>query len=247
MKRIARMGMVGLVVLLATGCDDGDDDALSEEAIVPDPDTCNPQANTFVATIDHPYFPLPVGRRLVYRGAETSIDDHGDTETVELVVVTEVTDQVKVVDGVETRVVTSQEFEDGELIETVNDFYAQAPDGTVCYFGEDVTNFEDDGSTNTEGSWRAGGGNTPGIIMPGNVTPGTTFAQENAPGAAEDHSVIVARNVPVRLDIATYTDTLYLIDWNPLDGQHVNDGEDKLFARDVGLVVDDVVDLTEID
>jgi hypothetical protein len=33
--------------------------------------------------------------------------------------------------------------ENGLLVEVSRDFFAQAPGGTVCYFGEDVDDYED--------------------------------------------------------------------------------------------------------
>ena len=47
-------------------------------------------------------------------------------------------DDTEVVAGIETRVVEEKEWEDGEVIEVSRNFFVQAPDGTVCYYGEDV-------------------------------------------------------------------------------------------------------------
>lgn len=56
-----------------------------------------------------------------------------------------------------------QEWADGVLIEVSHNFYAQAVDGTVCYFGEDVDIFEG-GTVSHDGAWRAdAAGNRPGI------------------------------------------------------------------------------------
>ena len=54
-----------------------------------------------------------------------------------------VLDEIVTVAGVETRVVEERETEDEELIEVSRNFFAQARDGTVCYFGEDVDFLED--------------------------------------------------------------------------------------------------------
>ena len=47
-------------------------------------------------------------------------------------------DQTEDVAGVATRVMEERESQDGVLIEVSWNFLAQTPDGTVCYFGEDV-------------------------------------------------------------------------------------------------------------
>jgi hypothetical protein len=45
---------------------------------------------------------------------------------------------------------------DGQIAEVAYDWYAQADDGSVWYFGEDVFNYEDGVLADTEGTWQAG-------------------------------------------------------------------------------------------
>ena len=224
--------LCGVAAAALAACDDG---ASIEEPVIPesvDLAVCAPDRGPFTVDIDNPYFPLPVGRELVLEGE----DEEGVLVRVEL----EVLDVTEEIAGVTIRVVAAEEFEDGELIETVRDFYAQAPDGTVCYYGEDVNQIEDGEIIGHEGAWRAGeNGNLPGIIMPGSPRPGTQFPQERAPGVAEDMSAVVAVGVPVTVPAASFADTAYLLDWNPLEGDTILDGEAKVYARGVGLVVDD--------
>lgn len=91
---------------------------------------CDPEVGMFSLVIDNGFFPLVVGAETVLEG----VDDEG----VEIRVEISVLDETEEVAGVTTRVVVETEFEDGELVEISRNFYAQAPDGTVCYFGEDV-------------------------------------------------------------------------------------------------------------
>jgi hypothetical protein len=199
---------------------------------------CDPGAGPFTLDIDNEFFPLPPGRMLELEG------DEGGT-TVGLVI--EVTDETEAVAGVTTRVVTETHTEDGEIIEFSRNFFVQAPDGTVCYYGEEVDNIEGGVVINHNGSWRAGEGeNLPGIIMPGSPAVETQFAQEAAPGIAEDRSAIVGVDESVTVPAGAFTGVVHTLDWNPLDGQTSADGEDKFFASGVGLVSDHGVELVSV-
>ena len=79
----------------------------------------------FVSVIDNPYFPLPVGRKLVYRGVK-------DGQTQKDVVT--VTARKKVILGISTTVVHDRATHAGKPLEDTFDFYAQAKDGTVWYY-----------------------------------------------------------------------------------------------------------------
>src|SRR2546429_380668 len=101
----------------------------------------------FVTVIDNPYFPLPVGRQLVYTGVK---DGQTQTDTVT------VTDQKRVILGISTTVVNDVATHDGTLLEKTFDFYAQDKQGNVWYLGEDTTAFLPNGKTDTSGSFVAG-------------------------------------------------------------------------------------------
>lgn len=196
---------------------------------------CDPTAGPFSLDIDNTYYPLPVGRVWVLDG-----DDDGTLVRVEISVL----NATEVVAGVTTRVVEEREFEDGELIEVSRNFFAQAPDGTVCYFGEDVDDFEDGEIVGHGGAWRAGvGANLPGIIMPGNPEAGQVYAQEAAPGVAEDMAEIEAIGESVTVPAGTFDNVLRSVDFSPL-----SPGEEdvKLYAPGVGIIVDEVIELISV-
>ncbi|MEZ5653378.1 MAG: hypothetical protein R3E87_22820 [Burkholderiaceae bacterium] len=198
--------------------------------------SCDPATQTFSLTIDHPYLPMPVGKRLVLEGEE-------DGEQIRLEI--EVLDQTKLVAGVQTRVVTETETIDGELFERTFNYFAQAADGTVCYFGEDVAFFEEGIETSRQGSWLAGAaGARPGIAMPAVVRADDWFAQEVAPGIAEDRSLVEAIGQSLATPAGDLNDVIRLGDWNPLDGDSFLDAEPKFYARGLGLVGDNVLRLT---
>jgi len=184
----------------------------------------------------NPYFPLPVGKLSVLEGEEGGVPIHLEIRVLDL---------TQVVGTVTTRVVEERETEDGKLKEVSLNYFAQANDGTVCYFGEHVDNYGPDGLTiiNNDGSWRAdiSPGRGPGIIMPAAPRPKLQFQMEDAPGIAEDEGTIVGTG-PVTVPLARYTETIRVREFNPLDGGKGY----KVFAKNVGLIVDDVVELVSI-
>jgi hypothetical protein len=87
----------------------------------------------FVSVIDNSYFPLPVGRKLVYRGIE---DGRPEVDRVR------VTDATKVIAGITATVVNDDVIErGGRLLEKTFDYYAQDDQGNVWYLGEDTKEY----------------------------------------------------------------------------------------------------------
>ena len=139
------------------------------------------------------------------------------------------------------------EFEDEELVEVALDYYAVAPDGTVCYFGEDVDNYEDGMVVDNEGSWRAGeNGNKPGIIMPGNPQVGQVYMQEFAPGIAEDQAENVALGEELDVPYGVFDDTLSVEDCNPLPPE-AGTIDEKVYVSGIGIALDEVAELTSFE
>lgn len=195
---------------------------------------CAPDSGPFSLNIDNEWFPLPVGQKWVLEG-----EDEGVTIRVEITVLDETQD----IAGVTTRVVEEAEYEDDEVVEVSRNFFVQAPDGTVCYYGEDVDIYENGEVVSHEGSWRAGEGkNMPGIIMPADPKVGMIFHQEYAPGIAEDMCEIMAFGETVDTPAGEFTDTMRTQDWNPLEDPDEKDI--KYYARGVGLIVDENLKLT---
>lgn len=194
---------------------------------------CDPSAGPFSLIINNPFFPLFVGDELVLEGE----DDEGTF----LEIIITVLDETEVVAGVTTRVVEEEESEDGEIVEISRNFFAQAPDGTVCYFGEDVDDFEDGMIVGHDGEWRAGeNGNLPGIIMPGNPQVGQVFQQEAAPGIAEDQAEIVALGETIDIPAGMFSDTLTSLDCNPNENGAT---DEKVYINDIGLAIDEDAEL----
>jgi hypothetical protein len=176
------------------------------------------------------FFPISVGSEWMLRGEE-------DGSVVDLRIT--VLDSTVQVGGVTTRVVREVEKQDDELVEISWNFFAEARDGTVCYFGEDVDIYEDGQVVSHEGAWRADTpGNFPGIIMPAEPRPGLTFQMEGAPGIALDEGKVIARG-PVRVPAGSFHETIRIRETNPLDGGVSL----KVYAEDVGLLIDGPVSL----
>jgi hypothetical protein len=62
------------------------------------------------------------------------------------------------------------------------DRYAQADEGSVWYFGEDVIDYVNGAAAFTEGTWLAGRDGPPAMIMPAKPKPGDVFRVENVIG-----------------------------------------------------------------
>ncbi len=88
--------------------------------------------------------------------------------------------------GIEIKTLVSQyvAYLDGRVQEVAYDLYAQADDGSVWYFGEDVSDFRDGVIYTKEGTWLAGKDGPPNMIMPGKPKVGDAFRAENMPGIA---------------------------------------------------------------
>jgi hypothetical protein len=84
---------------------------------------------------------------------------------------------------VETLVSQYSAFLDGRIEEVALDYYAQADDGSVWYFGEDVFNYNEDGViADTDGTWLSGKEGPPAMIMPADPQVGDVNRPENIPG-----------------------------------------------------------------
>lgn len=210
-------------------CDSGDDLDYTTEFFA---DDC-----TFSSTGVNPfYIPLVPGTQLMYEGEE-------DGESIELRIT--VLEDTEVVDGVETRVIEEYETVDDEVVEVSRNFFAIcAETNSVFYFGEEVDIYEDGEVVSHEGAWRAGeDGAVAGVIMPGTVLLGSRYFQEVAPDVAMDRADHVSMTATVETPAGTFEDCLEVRETTPLSP---DDLSYKFYARGVGLVRDDILDLVEV-
>jgi hypothetical protein len=148
--------------------------------------------NSNFANLTNPnrYFPLGFGNQWEFRSATQSTK-------------VQVLNETKLIDDVHCIVVRDEVREGGALIESTNDWFAQAKDGTVWYCGEETSEFESftgDRPKNPErvsidGSFKAGrDGDKPGIIFQANPTPGEFYVEESSLGNAEDATEVLSVN-----------------------------------------------------
>jgi hypothetical protein len=234
----AALALAPLLLLAACGDSDPTDPASGAFAAASakklDLAACDPGQGGFATTSTNPWFPFAEGNTWSYEG-----DDDGEFVELQITVLA----QLEVVAGVTTRVIEERESVDGQLVELSLNYVAQAPDGTVCYFGEAVDIFEPGEPVSHEGAWRADEpGNGPGIIMPADPRPGVSFQMEDAPGIAEDEGTIVGGNTEVELaNGEEYGGVIRVRESNPLDGGKGY----KLYSAGTGLIVDEGVELLE--
>jgi hypothetical protein len=172
----------------------------------------------FVEQVSHPFMPLQADSTWVYDG-----DEH-----VEVTVLPD----TKVILGVTVTVVHDQVFVDGELAEDTLDWFAQDRDGNVWYFGERIDEYERGRLVGHEGQWLAGEhGAKPGLFMPAAPKVGAQFAQERAPGVAEDRTTVLAVGLRVRTPARVFTGCIKVRDFSPLDRTN----EFKYYCPGVGI------------
>ena len=179
------------------------------------------------AAIDNVYFPLPVGRKLVYRGTK-------DGQTQRDVV--KVTSKTRMIDGVLATAVSDIARHHGRVLEQTTDYYAQDTLGNVWYLGEDTVSFERHGKRDTSGSWMAGvNGAVPGLIMEADPRIPDAYRQEFLAGEAEDTAWVVRRGGSVTVPFGTFHHKLAT-----LEATRIEPGayDLKVYAPNLGIVVE---------
>jgi hypothetical protein len=192
--------------------------------------TARPPADQFSTRIDNPLLPNVPGTRMIYRSTDAG---RVGREVVR------VTHQTVVVDGVRVRVVRDRASVGGKLVEDTRDFLAQDSRGNVWYFGEDTKTLKNGKVTSTAGSWQAGrDGARPGIVMEAHPKVGDRYAQEVAPGVAQDRAKVLNLDASASVAAGMFTGLLKTKDFSPLEPSVV---EHKFYLRGVGSVLEEEV------
>ena len=85
----------------------------------------------------------------------------------------------------------------GRITEVAVDLYAQADDGSVWYFGEDVVDYAKGVAATTAGTWRVGLDGPAAMIMPAHPRVGDVYRTENLPGVAFEQVTVKQVGVTV--------------------------------------------------
>ena len=190
--------------------------------------TARPQ---FSPHVTNAWFPLPVGRTLLYRGEK---DGKASRDVVH------VTRATKTIAGAKCVAVSDRLYTGRHLAERTTDWYTQDGRGNVWYYGEDTAELDAHGKvTSREGTWQAGrNGAKPGIFMPAHPKVGDAFRQEWYKGHAEDFFRILSLRTSVRTPYAASSRALLTKETTPLEPGVV---DHKYYVRGLGTVLEQTV------
>lgn len=130
---------------------------------------------------------------------------------------------------VQTVVMQYLAFSDGRVAELATDAFAQADDGSVWYFGEDVTEYDGGVPATHEGTWHAGKDGPAAMIMPAAPQAGAVYRSENIPGLVFEEVTVKSVGGSVDGPSGTITGTMTSHELN-MNGER----EDKIFAPGYG-------------
>jgi hypothetical protein len=186
--------------------------------------------------IDNRLFPLRPGTQFVFDGTVTDAEGRHAHR-----IVFTVTDMVKRVDGVWSRVIWDQDINDGELTEAELAFFAQDRRKNVFTMGEYPEEYEGGTFVGAPSTWISGQAKaTAGILVPGHPRVGLRFVQGRAPAVGFfDVGVVKRAHAKACAPVGCFTNTTLIEESAPLapeDGQQL-----KYYAPGVGLVRIDAV------
>jgi hypothetical protein len=180
----------------------------------------------FTTEVTNPLMPLVPGTAMTYEsGREKNVFS--------------VTERTREVMGVTTIVVRDKAYENGQLVEDTEDWFAQDAVGNVWYFGEATAECDGTRIVSHHGAWEAGvDGAQPGIVMLANPEIGDYYRQEYLKGEAEDVAKVVRLDATITNALGTYPNVVITEDFTRLEPSIV---EHKKYAPGVGLVAEQIV------
>ena len=192
-------------------------------------------------TIDNAFFPFVPGGFKEFAGS-----DHGTKTGAKDFYLTETRTFTWNGNEVACHILVEEAYEDGELVERSFNYFAQADDDTVYYFGEVVNNYVNGVIDNHHGSWLVGGatppsdppaaevGNAgnPAVFMPANPELGDVFKPEDLFPIVDETAEVVGVDLDV-LVLGTKYDGAIKIEESTLLAPGT---EFKWYAPGVGVV-----------
>jgi hypothetical protein len=234
-----RVALAVVMIVALSGCTRSSDVALGQgERTIPQPTVpgdlavapAGDRLDTVVPTfsdptnITNPFFPVSLQRSVLLLG---QVDGEAFRSEVTLLPYTRIIEWEG--QRVETLVSQYNAFLDGRIEEIAYDYYAQADDGSVWYFGEDVFDFRDGTIVVTEGTWLAGQDGPAAMIMPADPKTGGTYRPENAPPLVFEEVTVTDTGQALSGPLGPIPDGLLVRELH-LDGAT----EDKIFAPGYG-------------
>jgi len=145
------------------------------------------------------------------------------------------------------RILVEEAYENDELVERSFNYFAQADDGAVYYFGEVVDNYENGVVANHHGSWLVGGvtlrsdppaaevGNAPApaVFMPANPQLGDAFKPEDLYPIVDETATVIGVDLGVVVNGMKYSGAIQIEETTLLDP---SSSEFKWYAPGVGVV-----------
>jgi len=174
--------------------------------------------------VDNPLHPTGQIQSAVYLGSAGGLPFRSEVTLLPLTKIIEL-------NGQPVEVLESQYFAtlNGRIHEVALDWYAQADDGSVWYFGEDVFNYEDGRVADTYGTWLAGRDGPAAMIMPAQPQVGHVYRPENIPGVVFEEVMVQATSVTVDGPIGPVPGAIVVRELH-MDGSY----EEKTFAPGYG-------------
>ena len=178
--------------------------------------------------VTNPWFPVSKQEAMLHTG---TVDGKPFRTEVTLLPYTRIVEWQGI--KIETLVSQYTAYLDGRIQEVAYDFYAQADDGSVWYFGEDVADFRDGVIFSKEGTWLAGKDGPPNMIMPGTPKAGQVFRAENMPGIAFEEVTLTSADDTIEGPMGPLTGVVSGTELH-MDGKTVSE---KHFGRGYGEVL----------
>jgi len=193
--------------------------------------------------IDHEFFPVRPGAIKLFTGK----DGREDVTIVEFHLVATRTFTWNAV-AIECRAIRESTFIDGNIFETSLNWYAQADDGSVYFFGEvsyeglvpaDTADAEEQGVFgwvvgDPQPGDPAGTETSPGpfLFMPANVEPGDVWKPEDLGTVVDETDEAIRIDRRIRVPAGRFTDCLRVVDTSALDPGE----ETKWYAPGQGVI-----------
>jgi hypothetical protein len=151
-----------------------------------------PPSFSHPTSISNPLFPAATVTQLVHLGV-----DGGQPLRVEVTLMPDTRAIEWNGQTVDTVVVQFAAYRERRILEVAYDYFAQADDGSVWYFGELVDNYSEGRIANHSGAWLAGEDGPPGMIMPADPAVGDIFHPENIPGVVFEELIVLETDVRI--------------------------------------------------